>query len=265
MKGRRILVGLLLAFTLAVLMVLSLAVLTAAPALADQVGPYDVTYVGHQYDYPDDEQSTWYYTVTSTETCGAISHVTFGLEVCCSVVEAGEWTGSWPSVTLIPLWHEGDPEGAGGIHVGCDPPTDVCGIKFDEGFAEDRIETRNYYFTIEGNHPEVENVIKVAVKTGSKCAQDEELLPSGGLLAGQYSMLASEAVLADGDPMTYEEFIDGPFVDCGTTAIALSSLSATPPSGSLAPAVLIPAALLGMAVLAAGAMALTLRLRRQEL
>lgn len=247
MKGRRILVGVMM--VLGVLMVLSLAVFTGAPALATEVGPYDVAYVGYQYDTPEDGQSTWYYTVTSTETCGAISHVTFGLEVCCGVVEAGEWAGSWPSITLIPLWHEGDEEGV--IDVGCDGSTNVCGIKFDEEFG-DVLETRNYYFTIEGNHPEVKDIIKVVVKGGRECPVASQLLASEALLAGQDELT------------TYEESVMGPYVDCGTTAITLSSLSATSPSGPSAPMMLIPGALLGMAALAAGAMVLAGRLRRQE-
>jgi len=243
MRGRRILVGLLT--------VLSLAVLTTGPALADSVGPYDVTYIGYQYDYPEEGQSTWYYTVTSTTTCGAISHIVFGMEVCCSVVGAGEWEGTWPdSIILQPLWQEGDEEEQGGVYVGCDPPTSVCGIKFDEGFG-DYLETRNYYFTIEGNHPEAEDIIRVAVKAGRECPAASQVL-------------VSEAVLAGQDFTTYEAFVDGPYLDCGTTAITLSSLSATAPSGSSVPAVSIPVALLGASVLAAGAMVLIGRRRRQE-
>jgi len=241
MKGTRALV--------AVVIMLGLVLVSGGAALADPVGPYDVTYVGYQYDTPEDGQSTWYYTVTSTTTCGAISHVTFGLEVCCGVVEAGEWAGSWPSITLIPLWHEGDEEGV--IDVGCDGSTNVCGIKFDEEFG-DVLETRNYYFTIEGNHPEVKDIIKVVVKGGRECPVASQLLASEALLAGQDELT------------TYEESVMGPYVDCGTTAITLSSLSATSPSGPSAPMMLIPGALLGMAALAAGAMVLAGRLRRQE-
>jgi len=233
MTGRRRLIS--------VLMVLSLAVLTTGPALADSVGPYDVTYIGYQYDTPEDGQSTWYYTVTSTTTCGAISHIVFGLEVCCSLVDAGVWTDTG----LYSLW------GTDGIDEVCDPTTGVCGVKFDIGFEDGQIETRNYYFTIEGNHPEAEDIIRVAVKAGRECPAASQVL-------------VSEAVLAGQDFTTYEAFVDGPYLDCGTTAITLSSLSATSPSGSSVPAVSIPVALLGASVLAAGAMVLIGRRRGQE-
>jgi hypothetical protein len=149
---------------------------------------------------------------------------------------------------LIPLWHEGDEEGV--IDVGCDGSTGVCGIKFDEGFGDD-LETRNYYFTVEGNHPEAEDIIKVEVKAGRECPAASQLLASEALLAGKDT--------------TYDAFVGGPYLDCGTTAITLSSLSATSPAGSLAPVPLIPGALLGMAVLVAGALVLAGRLRRHAM
>ena len=56
MKGIRLLVG--------VLVVLGLVLLTAAPALAVPVGPYDASFVTMRYDYPTPGYSTWYYTLS---------------------------------------------------------------------------------------------------------------------------------------------------------------------------------------------------------
>jgi len=245
MKGRRILVG--------VLMVLSLAVLTAAPALAVPVGPYDVSFVTMRYDYPNAGYSTWYYTVSSPLEANAISHLVFELGACCSVVDAGEWTDF---TALVSWWNTGN------IEVNEDPTTGVFGIKFNDTFVEG--ETRNYYFTVEGNHAVEADGITVAIKTGG--GGSALLMRGASLLASVSGVLTRGLNLAPKEFTTYEASIYGPALDCEqTTAVTLNNFSATSPAGSLAAVLLIPGALLGMAVLVAGAMVLTGRLRRQEL
>lgn len=242
MKGRRMLVG--------VLTVLSLVVLTAAPALATEVGPYDVTFVTMRYDYPTSGNSTWYYTVSSTSG-HAISHVVFELGACCTVKDAGLWTDF---TTLTSWW------GTGNIEVNQDPTTGVFGIKFDVGFDEG--ETRNYYFTVEGNHAVQEGGITVAIKTGGG---GSALLMQGVSLLASVSGALTRG-LGAGDFVTYEASIYGPALDCEqTTAVTLNNFSATSPGGSFAPVLLTAGAVLSVAVLALGSMVLTGKLRRQEL
>jgi len=245
MKGRRILVALFMVF--------GLVLLTVAPALAQPVGPYDVSFVTMRYDYPNAGYSTWYYTVTSSESANAISHLVFELGACCSVVDAGEWTDF---TTLVSWW------GTSNIQVNQDPTTGVFGIKFDVGFDEG--ETRNYYFTVEGNHALAEEQITVAIKTGG--GGSALLMRGTSLLASVSGLLTRGLSLGAGGFTTYEASIYGPALDCEhTTAVTLNNFSATSPSGSLAPVLLIPGALLGMVVLVPGAMVLAGRLRRQEL
>jgi hypothetical protein len=243
MKGRRILVGVLTA--------LSMVVLTAAPALATTVGPYEVTFVTMRYDYPNPGYSTWFYTVSSPLEENAISHLVFELGACCSVVDAGVWVDY---TTLVSWWNTGN------IDVTQDPTTGVFGIKFDDGFNEG--ETRNYYFTVEGNHAVQEGGITVAIKTGGGSAL---LMQGASMLASVTGVLTRGLHLAPTEFTTYEASIFGPALDCHqTTAVTLSSFSATSTMGSLAPALLIPGALLGMAVLAAGGAVLAGRRRRLE-
>jgi hypothetical protein len=244
MKGRRILVGLLT--------VLSLAVLTAAPALATEVGPYDVSFVTARYDYPNPGYSTWYYTVSSTDGSNAISHLVFELGLCCGVVDAGVWT----DFTTLESWW-----GTSKIQVQLDPTTQVYGIKFDDGFNDG--ETRNYYFTVQGNHAMDPEGITVAIKTGGGSAL---LMRGASMLASVSGLLTRALSLPANDFTIYEASIYGPSRDCEqTTAVTLNNFSATSLSGSVAPVLLIPGALLGTAVVVAGAMVLTGRLRRQEL
>jgi hypothetical protein len=243
MKCRRTLV-------VAILMVLSLVALTAAPALAQPVGPYDVTFVTMRYDYPNPGYSTWYYTVTSPPGSKAISHLVFELGACCDIVDAGEWTDF---TTLVSWW------GTSNIQVNQDPTTGVFGIKIDVGFDEG--ETRNYYFTVEGNHALAEEQITVAIKTGGGSAL---LMRGASMLASVSGLLTRGLSLGGGDFTTYEASIYGPALDCeDTTAVTVNNFSATSPGGSVAPAVLLPVALLGVAALAAGALVLVGR-RRQE-
>jgi hypothetical protein len=241
MKGRRIPVVLF--------MVLSLVLLTAAPALAQPVGPYDVSFVTMRYDYPNPGYSTWYYTVTSSGDANAISHLVFELGACCGVVDAGVWT----DLTTLESWW-----GTSKIQVQLDPTTQVFGIKFDDGFNEG--ETRNYYFTVEGNHAVAPDGITVAIKTGGGSA----LLMQGASMLASISGVLTRG-LAGTDFTTYEAFIYGPALDCEpTTAVTLNSFSATSPGGSFGPALLLPGALLGMAVLGAAGALFAYRLRRLE-
>ena len=245
MKRRRTLV-------VAVLMVFGLGLLSTAPALAEPVGPYDVSFVTVRYDYPNAGYSTWYYTVTSSESANAISHLVFELGACCDIVDAGEWTDL---TTLVSWWNTGN------IEVNQDPTTGVFGIKFDVGFDEG--ETRNYYFTVEGNHELAEEEITVAIKTGGGSAL---LMRGASMLASVSGLLTRGLSLAAGGFTTYETSIYGPALDCEhTTAVTLNNFSATSLSGPSAPVLLIPAALLGMAVLVPGALVLAGRVRRQEM
>jgi hypothetical protein len=232
-----------------VLMVAGLVLLSAAPALAEPVGPYDVTYVTVQYNYPNPGYSTWYYTVTSTDGSNAISHLVFQLGACCSVVDAGVWT----DLNTLESWW-----GTAKIQVQLDPTTNIFGIKFDDGFNDG--ETRNYYFTVQGNHAMAPGGIMVAIKTGGG---GSALLMQGGSLLASVSGILTRGLGGKGFT-TYEALIDGPALDCHTTAVTLSSFSGRSVSGSLAPALLIPGALLGVAALATGGLFLSGRLRRQD-
>ena len=244
MKRRRTLV-------VAVLMVFLLGLLSAAPTMAEPVGPYDVTFVTMRYNYPTDGYSTWYYTVTSSESAEhAISHLVFELGACCGVVDAGVWT----DFTTLKSWW-----GTSKIQVQLDPTTQVYGIKFDDGFDEGT--TRNYYFTVQGNHAVDPEGITVAIKTGRG---GSALLLRGASLLASVSGVLTRGLNLGAEDFTYEAPIEGPDLDC-TTAVTLNNFSATSASGSSARALLITGALLGMAVLVAGALVLTGRLRRQEL
>jgi len=221
---------------LALLIVVGLCALTAGTAVAEPVGPYDVSFVTMRYDYPNPGYSTWYYTVTSTSG-NAISHLVFELGACCNVEDAGLWVDF---TTLISWW------GTSKIDVTEDPTTGVFGIKFDEGFAEG--ETRNYYFTVEGNHAVEPDMITVAIKTGDL---------QGGLL------MSSVDTTLGGSGDTVSGSIWGPNLECEeTTAIALSSFSATSPSGPSASAWLIPVALLGVLVMAPASIVMAGRRQR---
>jgi len=240
MKGRRILVGLLT--------LLSLVALTAAPVLATAVGPYDVTFVTVRYDYPTAGESTWYYTVSSTAG-HAISHVVFELGACCSVLDAGLWT----DFTTLDSWW-----GTSKIDVTQDPTTGVFGIKFDDGFDEG--ETRNYYFTVEGNHAVQEGGITVAIKTGGGSAL---LMQGVSVLASVTGVLTRGLNLAPREFTTYEASVFGPALDCEqTTAVTLNGFSATSAAGSIAPALFVPGVLLAVGVLVSGGLVLVGRRHR---
>jgi len=134
-------------------------VLAPATALAVGIGNHNVDFNGYLQNYPSSGQSTWFYTITSNSGGGgpAISHVTFALGGCLTLVDAGTWSGTVPSpVTLN--------SGAGSpVLASPDPTTGVTGIKFDQGFSSG--ETRRYYFTVTGALGEGPNTI--ALKAGS--------------------------------------------------------------------------------------------------
>ena len=230
MKGIRLAVG--------VLVVIGLVLLTVSPAFAVPVGPYDASFVTMRYDYPSTGYSTWYYTVTSPGDAHAISHIVFELGACCKVTDAGLWV----DFTTLDSWW-----GTSKIEVKLEPPdptTQVFGIKFDDTFVEGT--TRNYYFTVEGNHALEEGGITVAIKTGGGSAL---LMRGASLVASVSGFLTRVLDLAAGDFTTYEASIYGPALDCEqTTAIALSSFSATSPSGPALSALLMPGVLLAALV-----------------
>ena len=241
MKGIRLSVG--------VLVVLGLVLLTASPALAVPVGPYDASFVTMRYDYPSPGYSTWYYTVTSTGDANAISHLVFELGLCCNVTDAGLWVDF---TTLVSWWNTGN------IEVNEDPTTGVFGIKFNDTFAEG--ETRNYYFTVEGNHAVEADQITVAIKTGG--GGSALLMRGASLVASVSGFLTRVLNLAAGDFTTYEASLYGPDLKCEeTTAIALSSFSATSSVGPALSALLMPGMLLAALVPISFAVARRLRWR----
>ena len=223
MRGKRGIVVLLAVF--------SLTALTLTPALAVPLGPHEVTFVTQRYDHPVDGQSTWFYTVTSNVGLGGglgcsnrvVKHVVIQLGGCCGVVEAGEWIDF---DTLMP-W-------TSGVTVEQDWATSIFGVKFNKPFKAG--ETRNYYFTVSGNYPLEEGKIKAGIRTVEVYGSASG--PSG----------LAEVLQAD-PPYTYEALVQGPDLQCDdTTAIALSSFSATSPSGPAIPPLLMPRVLLGALV-----------------
>jgi hypothetical protein len=186
--------------------------------------------------------------VTSPGDANAISHLVFELGACCDIVDAGEWTDF---TTLDSWWNTGN------IEVNEDPTTGVFGIKFGDTFGEG--ETRNYYFTVEGNHAVEADQITVAIKTGGGTAL---LMRGASLVASVSGFLTRVLDLAAGDFTTYEASLYGPALDCEeTTAIALSSFSATSPSGPALSALLMPGMLLAALVPMSFAVARRLRWR----
>lgn len=136
--------------------------LIPAPAFAAQIGNHDLTFNGYLNNYPSSGQSTWFYTVTSNAFGGgpAISHTTFALGGCLTVVAAGTWTGSLPNPTLNQQY-SGTNNNL--VVVGTDPTTGVTGIKFDQGLSNGQ--TVYYYFTVTGAVGSGTNT--VALKAGS--------------------------------------------------------------------------------------------------
>lgn len=118
-----------------------------------QIGSYHIEFAGVEYDYPNEGQSTWYYTVIATSGKD-ISHVTFPLNKnCINVLDAGVWGDNFDELY----------SGLGIPSVGKDPKAKIWGVKFDKGI--DKGDERNYYFTIENNLA-VEPVHEVAIKAG---------------------------------------------------------------------------------------------------
>jgi hypothetical protein len=239
-----------------VIVLLSMALVTTGPVFGEAVGPYDVSFYTMRYDYPDPGYSTWFYTATSSGDENAISHLVLELGACCSVVDAGVWTRLEDGSFVLDSWWS-----TGKIDVTQDPTTGVFGIKFDDGFAEG--ETRNYYFTVEGNHALAYEVITVAIKSGGGTAM---LMNGTSLLASVSGLLMRTLGLAGGDFTTYEALISGPDLNCEeTTAVSLSSFSAASPLGPSAAALLMPGTLLAaLALVPTSAVLAMRRMRRDE-
>lgn len=127
---------------------------------------------GVLYDFPQDGQSTWYYSFTSGSR-PAISHITFalpcpGLEI----VAAGIWDGvNYANRNQ----NAGMPEPRTGP-TKTDPTTQLKGLKFDLGFSE--LATRHYYFTVNGNF-ETERM-SLAFKAGPGFTMGQLCGPSAG-------------------------------------------------------------------------------------
>lgn len=136
---------------LTLIVLFALAVMTASPALAVTVGNDEINFIGVRYNYPTPGESTWYYQVTSGSR-PAISHVLWELNLgCLMVTKAGTWDG---------VNQDSLNDGAGIPVIGLDPPTGHTGLKFDQGFQEG--ETRYYFFTVNGNYLQDENITVVS-------------------------------------------------------------------------------------------------------
>ncbi len=169
--------------------------LVPAPAFAVQIGNHDVTFSGYLNNYPNSGQSTWFYTVTSNSGGGGpnISHTTFGLGECLTVVAAGTWSGSLPNPTLNQLYSGTNNSS---VQVGTDPTTGVTGIKFDIAVLSGQ--TVYYYFTVTGAVGPGTNA--VALKAGSNFVSGpvggpscEEIDPPLAVLLSDFSAVC-EAV-----------------------------------------------------------------------
>ncbi len=130
------------------------------------VGNDTAYYVQVTYDYPVAGQSTWYYCVESGAAPN-ISHTTFALSLGCLTLPDGENSaGTWGPLTTDLNPGDGSPA------IGTDPTTGLTGLKFDEEI--DAGETRNYYFTVDGNY--APDLITVATKAGPGGAFDTALI-----------------------------------------------------------------------------------------
>ncbi len=146
----------------AVLLFAALWLPAVGMAKPTHIGEHYVICVDVKYDYPESGQSTWFYMVESHGP-PAISHYTLGLA--CEtilILDAGVWDGIDPENrtsgggTPVPGSFPAQPR--------LDPTTGVTGLKFDQGF--DDIETRHYYFTVNGNYAAADIVF--AVKAGQQ-------------------------------------------------------------------------------------------------
>lgn len=119
-----------------------------------KIGSYHVEFVGVEYDFPQEGQSTWFYTFYATSGKD-ISHVTIPLSKnCIDVLDAGTWGDDITDLN----------SGQGKPEIGKDPKAKIpFGMKFDEGI--DKGDSENYYFTLDKNLA-VEPVAKISIKAG---------------------------------------------------------------------------------------------------
>lgn len=82
-----------LSWMVVVLTLLALLIANTATIQAVQIGNHQVDFIAVEYNTPGSNQSTWYYKVTSGSG-PAISHVTFALGTCATIVDAGTWNGT---------------------------------------------------------------------------------------------------------------------------------------------------------------------------
>ncbi len=138
------------AFLCAFLMLLLF--LMALPIEAVDFGPHQVNFMGVRYDYPATGKSTWYYEVIDGRTGNAISHVTFGIGTCATILDAGKWYGPSDFNTLYS--GQGSPEpGYFPATPKKDPTTNITGQKFNEEFEGDFPgPIKYYYYTLNGNY-----------------------------------------------------------------------------------------------------------------
>ena len=133
-----------------------------------------------------DTSSTWYYEVESGAQ-PAISHVTFAVDPCRTVVEAGTWDGK--------DFINGRTPNGGSPTVGADPTTGLAGVKFDQSFEPGEI--RYYYFTVEGWHSSAKNAVATKAGDGFDTGLIEGPEPCDDSLAISLSYYSSQSV--DGD------------------------------------------------------------------
>lgn len=170
-----------------------------------QVGNDSVTFQGVLYDYPQEGESTWFYTVESGEQ-PEISHVLFDISdeqtVSGGVDGAGTWSGKFPKVSLT--------SGGGQPEIGYDKKTAAWGIKYDEGF--EAYQTKRYYYTADKNYKRT----AIPVFTKASNASDSAPITGPGLTVALDQVISS-FTLVDADTNLavpgYETLEDGTVLD----------------------------------------------------
>ena len=138
----------------------ALILCTSLPATAVTVGNHTLTFDGVRYNFPQANQSTWYWTLQTGTGGGpkqALSHSAFALPLACAEVVGGAaGAGHWG-----PTQNDLQP-GAGRPVIGRDPTTEIDGLKFDESVPNGR--TLRYYVTLDANY--LVGSILAATKSG---------------------------------------------------------------------------------------------------
>ena len=163
-----------------ILLVLA-AVWFGAPTLPAEAVDFDqhqVNFLGVQYDDPATGQSTWFYEVKGGPLGGPnnpdISHVTFAISTCATILDAGKWAGPTGFDTRYSGAGSPTPTPPYPKSPATDPTTGITGLKFDEGLQKNQ--TAYYYFTLDGNYQT--DKVNMAVKAGPNEYYNQVELPS---------------------------------------------------------------------------------------